>query len=75
MKAMIASKRIETIKKLKEMAENKSEAKRLTEAISEECGILIQEPENASSYQVSRYNNLIMGSELTFIERKELLMQ
>lgn len=68
-------KRQDTIKRLKQLSLQKTEANRLIEAIKQECGILIDEPENASSYQINRYNALITGSDLYLPLRRSLLMQ
>ena len=68
-------KRQDTLKRLKQLSLQEFEAKRLIDAIKQECGILIDEPENASSYQINRYNALITGSDLPLPLRKFLLMQ
>lgn len=68
-------KRQDTLKRLKQLSLQEFEAKRLIDAIKQECGILIDEPENASSYQINRYNALITGSDLPLPLRRSLLMQ
>ena len=75
MNSATIQKRKEIIKKLKYLDVRKIEARRLMDAVKEECGILIKNPENASIYQINHYNELVMGSDLPLPERKSLLMQ
>ncbi len=75
MNSATIQKRKEIIKKLKYLDVRKIEARRLMDAVKEECGILIKNPENASTYQINHYNELVMGSDLPLPERKSLLMQ
>ena len=75
MNAVKIQKRKETINRLKDLDVRKIEARRLMNAVKEECGLLVKNPENASSYQINHYNELVMGSDLPLPERKSLLMQ
>ena len=75
MNSATIQKRKEIIKKLKYLDVRKIEARWLMDAVKEECGILIKNPENASSYQINHYNELVMGSDLPLPERQSLLMQ